>query len=259
MSVAAQDKTPDKTPDAIGAAGRLRGRLALVTGASAGIGRATALALAREGCAIIATGRREDALASLTQECELLGVHARHLAGDLNEEAFVNQLGALAAEADILVNNAGVLTYAPLLELTPAQNAAMFQTNVLACLRVSQVIGAAMAQRKRGHIIMMTSLSARNINRFAVVYGATKHAIAGITKGLRIELKGAGIKVTEIAPGMVDTEIRDASKHPQVVAEFASRKYQPLSVADVADAVVYVVGTPPHVCPDLIELRPTAA
>lgn len=240
-------------------AGRLHGRLALVTGASAGIGRATALALAREGCAIIVTGRRDAALAALTQECAALGVSARHLAGDLNDDTFVDQLGALAAEADIFINNAGVLTYAPLLELTPAQNAAMFQTNVLACLRVSQVMGMAMTQRKRGHIVMMTSLSARNIARFAVVYGATKHAMAGITKGLRIELKGAGIKVTEIAPGMVDTEIRDASTHPQVVAEFASRKYQPLSAADVADAVVYAVCTPPHVCPDLIELRPTAA
>lgn len=239
--------------------GRLAGRLALITGASAGIGHATALALAREGAAIIATGRREAELAALAKECASFGASVRHLAGDLNDAGFVARLGVFAAEADILVNNAGVLTYAPLLELTSEQIEVMFRINVLASIQVSQVMGAAMAARKRGHIIVMTSLLARSIKRLTVAYGATKHAMSGIAKGLRIELKPFGIKVTEIAPGVVDTEIRNASTHAEVVALIKSRTYAALSPQDVAESVVYAVCTSDNCCPDLIELRPTPA
>jgi NADP-dependent 3-hydroxy acid dehydrogenase YdfG len=240
-------------------AGRLAGRLALVTGASAGIGHATAIALAREGASIIATARREPELKALAAECAKFGGSVRTLAGDLGDSGFVSELGAFSAEADILVNNAGVLTYAPLLELTSEQIEVMFRVNVLAGIQVSQVMGAAMAARKRGHIIVMTSLSARNVNRLAVIYASTKHAMSALAKGLRIELKGAGIKVTEIAPGMVDTEIRNASTHSEVLASIQSRTYQALSPHDVAESVVYAVSTSDNCCPDLIELRPTAA
>ncbi|WP_366481443.1 SDR family oxidoreductase, partial [Aquabacterium sp.] len=99
--------------------------------------------------------------------------------------------------------------------------------------------------------MMMTSLSARNINKFSAVYGATKHAMSGIAKGLRVELTAAGIKVTEIAPGMVDTGIREASTHAQVVAGIKARSYAPLSPDDVAQAVVYAVCTSANCCPDL--------
>jgi NADP-dependent 3-hydroxy acid dehydrogenase YdfG len=231
----------------------------LVTGASAGIGHATALALAREGANLILTGRRAPELHALSEACQALGVHSQALAGDLQDEDFVQTLAAAASEADIFINNAGVLTYAPLVELTPAQVQAMFNVNVLASIRISQLVGAEMAARGRGHIVVMTSLSARNINRLSAVYGATKHAMSGIAKGLRIELKGQGIKVTEIAPGMVDTAIRDGNDHPEAIAAVTSRTYAPLTPEDVADAVVYAVGTPENCCPDLIELRPTRA
>ncbi|MBC7701055.1 SDR family NAD(P)-dependent oxidoreductase [Aquabacterium sp.] len=117
--------------------GRLHGQLALVTGASAGIGRATALALAREGAGIVATGRRQAELDGLAQECAALGVPVQVLAGDLNDAAFAQQLAAAAAGVDIFINNAGVLTYAPLLELTQQQVDDMFQTNVLASIRIA--------------------------------------------------------------------------------------------------------------------------
>jgi NADP-dependent 3-hydroxy acid dehydrogenase YdfG len=243
-------------------AGRLAGRLALVTGASAGIGHATAIALAREGATIIATARREPELKALAAECARFGASAgkvRTLAGDLENTAFVTELGAFSAEADILVNNAGVLTYAPLLELTDAQIDVMFRINVLASIKVSRVMGAAMVARKRGHIVVMTSLSARNVNRLAVAYAATKHAMSAVAKGLRIELKSSGIKVTEIAPGMVDTEIRNASTHSEVLASIHSRTYKALSPQDVAESVLYAVCTSDNCCPDLIELRPTPA
>jgi NADP-dependent 3-hydroxy acid dehydrogenase YdfG len=135
----------------------------------------------------------------------------------------------------------------------------MFRINVLAGIQVSQVMAEAMVARRRGHIVFMTSLSARNVNRLAVGYAATKHAMSAVAKGMRIELKAQGIKVTEIAPGMVDTEIRNASTHSEVLASIHSRTYKALAPKDVAEAVVYAVGTSGNCCPDLIELRPTPA
>jgi NADP-dependent 3-hydroxy acid dehydrogenase YdfG len=241
------------------AAGRLQGKSALVTGASAGIGRASALALAREGASVIATGRRQAELAALQSECEAGGGTLRYIVGDLADDAFVTRLAAEAADVDIFVNNAGLLTYAPFAEITPQQSQDMFQVNVLASIRMCQLMSAHMAVRGRGHIVLMSSLSYRNINRFAAVYGATKHAMAGIAKGLRIELGGTGIKITEVAPGMVDTDIRSGSTHPEVQKSIKARSYTPLSAQDVAEAVVFAVCTGPNCCPDLIELRPTYA
>jgi NADP-dependent 3-hydroxy acid dehydrogenase YdfG len=240
-------------------AGRLSGKIALVTGASSGIGRATALALVLEGAAVVATGRRVGELESLERDCKALGGNLRFLAGDLGGSDFAAQLVSFAGDVDIFVNNAGVLTYAPFVELTDAQNEAMFQVNVLASIRICQRVAKGMAARKSGHIVMMTSLSARNINRFSAVYGATKHAMAAITKGLRLELGSSGLKVTEVAPGMVDTDIRKGNTNAEVVKAVAARTYAPLSPDDVAQAVIYAVCTSPNCCPDLIELRPTYA
>ncbi len=240
-------------------AGRLAGKIALVTGASAGIGRATALALAREGAAVVATGRRVSELESLEQECKAFGGNLRFLAGDLGSRDFAAQLVSFSGDVTIFVNNAGVLTYAPFVELTDEQNEEMFHINVLASIRICQLVAKGMAARERGHIVMMTSLSARNINRFSAVYGATKHAMAAITKGIRLELSSSGLKVTEIAPGMVDTDIRKGNTNAEVVKAVATRAYAPLSPDDVVQAVIYAVCTSPNCCPDLIELRPTFA
>ena len=234
---------------------RLAGKVALVTGASAGIGRAVAIALAAEGAHLIATGRREAELRSLLEQCAQVGGSARYLAGDITDGGFVRELAKFAGDVDILVNNAGILTYAPFLELTAAQCEDMFRINVLAAIDVGQRIGEIMTRRKRGHIIMMTSLGARTMGPLRSVYGATKHALAGITKGMRIEFKQYGIKVTEIAPGMVDTEIRNSSTHPETIAAFKNLPYVPLTPQDVAEAVVYAVTTSATCVPDLIELN----
>lgn len=240
-------------------AGRLKGRTALITGASAGIGRATAVSLAREGAAIIATGRREAELAEVVAECRKLGVEATAIAGDLDDAKFVETLGRKAGHADILVNNAGWLIYAPVLEITPEQCAGMFTTNVVASFAVAREIGKRMAERKRGDMVFITSGAARNVGQFAVVYAATKHALSALAKGFRLELKGAGVKVSEVAPGMVDTDIRKASTHPAVLASIAARKFKPITAQDVADAVVFAVTASEGACPDLIEIRPKDA
>jgi NADP-dependent 3-hydroxy acid dehydrogenase YdfG len=232
----------------------LNGKTILITGASAGIGRACTQQLARQGAQIIALGRRQDALDTLA--ASLPRGQVRTLAGDLNDEGFVQQIDALAPELDGFVNNAGVLRYAPILELTPADNQWMFQTNVLAALRVTQGIARAMVAKRKGHIVFMSSIAAREVYRLASVYCATKHALSALARSFRIELQGYGIKVTEVTPGMVDTDIRAGSTHPDVLASVATRKFKALTADEVAQAVVYALTAEPNCCPDLIELRP---
>jgi len=232
----------------------LAGKTVLVTGASAGIGKATAVALAQSGAKIIATGRRQAALDALKQQCGAQAVET--IAGDLNDPGFVGDLAKAARDVDIFVNNAGVLKYAPLMEMTDAECEWMFRTNVLAALRVTQAVARSMIERRRGHIIVMTSIAAREVYQLGVIYCATKHALSSIARGFRIELQGYGIKVTEIAPGMVDTEIRASSDHPRVIAAVNARKFDPLTPEEVAEAVVYAAQAAPNCCPDFIELRP---
>ncbi len=235
----------------------LQGKVVLITGASAGIGRSTAMTLAAQGAHIIALGRREDALKSL-QDALPAGT-VRVLAGDLNDDEYLKKVQALAPEVDVFINNAGVLRYAPILDLSPEDCSWMFQTNVLAALKITQIIGRAMVAKQRGHIVFMSSIAAREVYRLASVYCATKHALSALARSFRLELQGAGIRVTEVAPGMVDTDIRTGSNHPDVLASVANRKFKPLTAQEVADAVAYAVQANPNCCPDLIELRPQGA
>lgn len=234
----------------------LSGKAVLVTGASAGIGRATAVALAQAGAKVIATGRRRMELDKLAGECS--GA-IETIAGDLNDARFVDDLASKAGDVDILVNNAGILKYAPLMDMTDGEVEAMFRTNVLAAFRVTHAVAKSMMERRRGHIIVMTSIAAREVYPLGVIYCATKHALSAITRGLRVELQGHGIKVTEIAPGMVDTEIRATSDHPRVLEALKVRKFEALTPAEVAEAVVYAAASAPNCCPDFIELRPQGA
>jgi NADP-dependent 3-hydroxy acid dehydrogenase YdfG len=234
----------------------LNGKSVLVTGASAGIGRAAVVALVEAGASVIATGRRKAELDALAKQC---GGKVQVAAGDLNDAAFVAALAERARDVDIMVNNAGVLTYAPLMDATFEDTEAMFRTNVLASFRVVQAVAKPMIARRRGHFIMMSSIAAREVYRLGVIYCATKHALSAITRGLRLELQAYGIKVTEIAPGMVDTDIRAGSDHPSVLEALKNRKFSALTPEQVAEAVVYAAQSADNCCPDLVELRPLGA
>jgi NADP-dependent 3-hydroxy acid dehydrogenase YdfG len=192
----------------------LSGQLVLVTGASAGIGRACVGALVDAGARVLATGRRTAELDALVRQYGSASVQT--IAGDLNDTGFVAELAGAAKDVDILVSNAGILTYAPLLDTTFEDTEAMFRINVLASYNVILAVAREMVKRRRGHLIIMTSIAAREVYRLGVIYCATKHALSALARGLRVELQGHGIKVTEIAPGMVDTDIRATSTHPSV-------------------------------------------
>src|SRR5512144_72935 len=237
--------------------GALSGKTVLVTGASAGIGRASAIALAEAGAKIIATGRRKAELDTLARQCG--GAVTEAIAGDLNDARFVADLTKRSRDVDILVNNAGILKYAPVMDMTDGDVEAMFRINVLAAFRITHAVAKSMMDRRRGHIIVMTSIAAREVYPLGVIYCATKHALSAITRGLRVELQSYGIKVTEIAPGMVDTAIRATSDHPRVLEALKVRKFEALTPGEVADAVVYAAESAPNCCPDFIELRPQGA
>jgi NADP-dependent 3-hydroxy acid dehydrogenase YdfG len=231
----------------------LAGRRALVTGASSGIGRATALMLAAEGAAVVATARRGELLASLCAESK--GGIAP-IAGDLTDPAFVRALAGDAGAIDVLVNAAGALKHAPFLESDPDDWAPIWRLNVEALLRITQFIARGMAERRRGHIVNISSVVARRVYRYTLAYAASKSAVRTISRGLRIELAEYGIKVTEIAPGLVDTGVFGAVEHPDVIAAYRDRGYKPLRPEDIARAIVGAVSTAADACPDVIELYP---
>ena len=235
----------------------LEGKVVVVSGASAGIGFAVARQLTAQGAQVIALGRNASALQDLVAQCKPGSVEVR--AGDLNDPQYLSDLDRGIAQVDYFVNNAGVLTYAPLMALTDEEIDDMFLTNVLASIRLTRLLAKKMVSQQSGHLVFMTSTGARSVFKLAVGYCATKHALSAFAKGFRLELHSEGIKVTEIAPGMVDTNIRSNSKHPAVSAALGARTFSPLTADEVAESVVFALQANPNACPDLIELRPSGS
>ena len=232
----------------------LEDRRVLVTGASSGIGRATALAFARSGATVIATARRDDELTQLCGEVDEGLIEA--VPGDLTDPQFLAELATAAGQVDILVNCAGMLGHGPFLDTDSGEWPRVWELNVHALMCVSQVVGRGMRKRRSGHIINVTSILAGKAYRYTLPYTATKHAVRGICRGLRVELAEFGIKVTEVAPGLTDTPILQSFEDPKSAADYDARPYQPLAAEEVADAIVSVARSQPNSCPERIEVNP---
>lgn len=233
----------------------IKQKLALVTGATAGIGEAVARRLAAEGWDLILTGRRTERLNALRDECLKAhpNIHVLSLAFDVCIEsdtfAALNGLGEAWQAVDLLVNNAGLSqSLEPVHRQDPMDWDRMIDTNIKGLLRVSQVVAQWMQGRGKGHIINLGSIAGKEVYANGAVYCATKHAVDAITRSMRLELNPYGIKVGLIAPGLVETEfsvVRFKGDRERAAAVYQG--IEPLVASDIADAVWYMVSRPPHV------------
>ena len=234
-------------------------RVAVVTGASSGIGEATARGLAREGFKLVLGARREDRLAEVARELDgfALPLDVRDLT---SIETFVRAVEAKYPAVEILINNAGLAAgLQPLAEGNDDDWVQMMETNVLGLLRVTRAILPLLRRAPRAHIVNLGSVAGFEVYPGGVGYTASKHAVRAVTRTLRLELLGESIRVTEIEPGMVETEFSLVRfKGDQQRAAAVYEGMQPLTGADVADCIVWSVTRPPHVNIDEMVVRPIA-
>ena len=236
----------------------LAGKVALVTGASSGIGEATARVLAENGCKVILAARREARLNALAAE---LGEGTLAAPADVSDPAACAALVARTLERfgslDILINNAGLGLYGSIAEGDPEDWRKMFDVNVLGVLYTTRASVRQMLRQGAGDILFISSLAGRRVPRAdGTVYAATKHAVSAIAEGLRMDVHGKGVRVINVEPGLVRTEFPESS-HPSAQEYYEEKEYAPLEVDDVARAVLYALDQPPRVSVNEIIVRPT--
>jgi NADP-dependent 3-hydroxy acid dehydrogenase YdfG len=231
---------------------------AVVTGASSGIGAATARRLVAEGFSVVAAARRIDRLHELAAGTP--GVRAVPL--DVTSAASVAELAASLDDVAVLVNNAGgAVGVEPIERADPDDWQTMYDTNVLGILRVTQALLPALERNGGGHVVVTGSIAGHLVYEGGAGYAAAKHGAAALVETLRLELNGRPIRVSEIAPGMVHTE-EFSLVRLRGDQEAADRVYagvgNPLTAEDVADCIAWVVTRPRHVNVDLLVVKPLA-
>lgn len=233
----------------------------LITGATAGIGAATAERFAQAGHRLILTGRRAE---RLTQLASNLDTETLTLAFDVRDNAQVKEAIASIPDnwkaIDILVNNAGLAA-----GMDPVQRGSiddweqMIDTNVKGLLYMTREISPGMCERKSGHIINIGSIAGKEVYPNGNVYCATKHAVDALSKAMRIDMLPFGIKVTNVAPGLVETEFSMVRfKGDETRSSNVYQGMEPLTGKDIADVIWYVANTPVHVTINDILVMPTA-
>ena len=241
----------------------LGGRRALITGASSGIGAATARALTQAGASVVLTARRTDRLSAL--EAELNGARpgsASVAACDVRDAKAVS--GVFAAQdaagspIDLVVANAGLgLGVAPLQTGDPEDWSTMIDTNVKGVLHTVRAALPGLRDRGKGDLVLLGSVAGRQVYPGGNVYNATKHAVKAIYDALRLDNVGSGIRFTTVDPGMVETEFSVVRLGDQSKADAVYDGMSPLTPGDVADAICYAVTRPAHVNIGEIVLWPT--
>ncbi|HEY2141505.1 MAG TPA: SDR family NAD(P)-dependent oxidoreductase [Solirubrobacteraceae bacterium] len=245
----------------------LDGRIALVTGASSGIGAATARALAAQGVAVALVARRVDRLEELAGEIRASGGTAVALESDITERSAaesvvqraVDELGGL----DILVNNAGVMLLGPVLDAPVEEWARMVEINILGLLyctkaAVPHLLEAAEREGGVADLVNISSVAGRQARVGSGVYNATKHAVGAFSESLRQEVTTRHLRVSLVEPGAVDTELSGHNR-PEILDGLKKRfaDMERLEAKDIADAILYIVTRPRHVAINEILVRPT--
>jgi NADP-dependent 3-hydroxy acid dehydrogenase YdfG len=246
---------------------RFSGKTALVTGATSGIGRSTALRLCGEGMNVVASGRRRERLDELETAAAQLGPGHGELAGvvaDLRDSAQIGELFAALRQrfggTDVLVNNAGLGHDAPLLSGASDKWREMLDVNVLAlCICTREALEDMRARGDDGHVVHISSMAGHRVPGGSGVYAATKFAVRALTEGLRKELRAADsrVRVSAISPGFVETEFAAHYHQSEKAARRTYGRYPVIQPDEVADAVAYAISRPPHMEIHDVLIRPT--
>ncbi|MFL5885602.1 MAG: SDR family NAD(P)-dependent oxidoreductase [Thermoleophilaceae bacterium] len=245
-------------------AGALDGKVAAITGASSGIGEATALALAAEGCAVALGARREDRLQDLAKRIESDGGRAVAIGVDVGDEAsaraFVEGANEQLGGLDVLVNNAGVMLLGPVEGADLDDWRTMVNVNVLGLLYCTHAALPIMRESGGGHIVNLSSVAGRTANMGSAVYNFTKWGVGGFSEALRQEALHAKIRVTIVEPGFVATELQGHNEIPVVretIEKMREQIGEVLDAEDIARAILYAVAQPQHVSINEVLIRPT--
>ena len=242
---------------------KLDGKVAVITGASSGIGEATAEALAAEGASVVIAARRRDRLENLVERISGDGGKAVAVECDITDEeqahGLIRQAKDEFGRVDILVNNAGVMQLSEVEKGLSDEWRTMFEVNVLGLLYVTDAAIEVMKEQGSGHLVNISSLASRGTRPALGVYSGTKMAVNGISEALRQELLEDDIRVTMVEPGAVETEL------PEHITDEEARQglntmleqLEPLKAEDIANAITYVVTQPQRVSINEILIRPS--
>jgi NADP-dependent 3-hydroxy acid dehydrogenase YdfG len=242
---------------------KLDGKVAVITGASSGIGEATTEALAGEGAALAVAARREDRLEDLVGRIEGNGSRALAISCDVTDEEQAHDLIRRAKEefgrVDIVVNNAGVMQLSKVEKSLSDEWRQMFDVNVLGLLYVTDEAIKVMKEQGSGHLVNISSLASRGTRPGVGVYSGTKTAVNAISEALRQELQGHNIRVTMIEPGVVETELPDHITDEEAKEGISGlvSELDPLQPKDIAAAIAYCVSQPERVSVNEMLIRPT--
>lgn len=241
----------------------MENRTAIITGATSGIGRATALMFAKLGVNLIITGRRADRLHALKKELDsaFANVRTKALCFDIRDRQQVeSQDWGCFGSIDYLVNNAGLAAGLEHIDQgDPEDWDAMIDTNVKGVLYVTRVVSGRMIEQGSGHIINIGSIAGIQAYENGAAYCASKHAVHALSQGMRLDFLKHGIKVSQVRPGMVETEFSQVRFHGDLKrAEDVYKGVTPLTGEDIAQVIGWIVTLPKHVNINDIEVMPTA-
>ena len=240
----------------------ITGKIVVITGASSGLGEATARHLSALGAPVVLGARRRERLEALAGDLTRAGGHALAVTTDVTDRAQVQRLVDAAIRAygriDVMINNAGLMPQSPLGRLKTSEWDRMIDVNIKGVLYGIAAALPYMERQKGGHFINVASVAGHKVRAGGAVYSATKHAVRVISEGLRQEVKPFGIRTTVISPGAVDTELPDTITEPDV-AERMKKFYaeQAISADSFARAVIFAISQPDDMDVNEILYRPT--
>lgn len=242
---------------------KLKDKKVWITGASSGIGAATARLLAGEGAHVVLSARRQEKLEALSEKIRNNGGSCEIAVVDVSDRGGMEALGQQLADKggiDILINNAGTMPISPILSGRVDEWDRMIDVNIKGVLYAINAVYPGMAERKDGHIVNISSVAARLTYQSAGVYGGTKHAVRAISDTLRKEAIRFGVRVTDIQPGSVDTELPDSIAHEKIRSAVKGNMYAEdspiLKPEDIANGIFYAITQPPYVDVSELLIRP---